>query len=68
MIIERLRKLLMKTYERYLRADQRVCVQAIENLWEKYAVTAKAIEAQRHVAAGELRGGLVKLGYELAMI
>ncbi|WP_072619876.1 type I restriction-modification system subunit M [Spirulina major] len=63
-IIERLRKWLMETYERYLRADQRACVRAIENLWEKYAVTAKEIEAQRDEAARELHAFLVELGYE----
>ncbi|MEQ9237039.1 N-6 DNA methylase [Coleofasciculus sp. E2-BRE-01] len=63
-IIERLRKTLMEIYETYLRADQRVCVRAIENLWEKYAVTAKEIEAARDVAAQELQAFLVELGYE----
>lgn len=63
-IIERLRKTLMEIYETYLRADQRACVRAIENLWEKYAVTAKEIEAARDVAARELQAFLVELGYE----
>ncbi|MEQ8462458.1 N-6 DNA methylase [Coleofasciculus sp. E1-EBD-02] len=63
-IIERLRKTLMEIYETYLRADQRACVRAIENLWEKYAVTAKEIEAARDAAAQELQGFLVELGYE----
>ena len=63
-IIERLRKLLMEIYETYLRADQRACVRAIENLWEKYAVTAKEIETARDAAAQELQAFLVELGYE----
>lgn len=63
-IIERLRKTLMEIYETYLRADQRACVRAIENLWEKYAVTAKEIETQRDTAARELQAFLVELGYE----
>lgn len=63
-IIERLRKTLMEIYETYLRADQRVCVRAIENLWEKYAVTAKEIEAARDTAARDLQAFLVELGYE----
>ena len=37
----------------YLRADQRACVAAIENLWGKYAVTARQIEAERDAAAKE---------------
>lgn len=63
-IIERLRKLLMEIYQTYLRADQRACVRAIENLWEKYAVTAKEIETARDAAARELQEFLVELGYE----
>ncbi|MBU0908231.1 MAG: hypothetical protein KJ717_01610 [Proteobacteria bacterium] len=31
-IIERLRKVLMNTYQAYLRADLRACIRAIENL------------------------------------
>jgi type I restriction enzyme M protein len=63
-IVERLRDLLLDTYRAYLRADQRACVKAVENLWGKYAVTAKEIEAERDQAAEELKGFLVELGYE----
>jgi type I restriction enzyme M protein len=63
-IIERLRVTLRSIYEAYLRADQRSCVRAVENLWGKYAVTAKAIEADRDAAAGQLQAFLVELGYE----
>ena len=63
-IVERLRKVLMNTYEAYLRADQRACVRAIENLWSKYAVTARAIEAARDAASVQLKEFLVELGYE----
>ena len=62
-IVERLGKVLMASYQHYLRADQRACVATIENLWRKYAVTAKQIEAQRDAAAGELQRFLVELGY-----
>lgn len=63
-IIERLRKVLMETYQTYLRADQRVCIKVIENLWDKYAVTAKTIEAERDAASQQLKAFLVELGYE----
>ena len=53
----------MASYQHYLRADQRACVAAVENLWRKYAVTARQIEAQRDVAAAALQGFLVELGY-----
>ena len=63
-ILERFRKTLMNTYKAYLHADQRASVKAIENLWDKYAVTAKQIEAERDAAAEELGRFLVELGYE----
>ena len=63
-IVERLGRLLLESYRTYLRADQRACVAAIENLWNKYAVTAKEIEVERDAASGQLRGFLEALGYE----
>jgi len=63
-IIERLRKVLLQTYQAYLRADQRAGIKAIENLWSKYAVTAKAIEAERDAASRQLQVFMVELGYE----
>jgi hypothetical protein len=63
-ILERLHRLLVQTYEGYLRADQRACIAALENLHGKYAVTAKQIEAKRDEAAAKLKGFLVELGYE----
>ena len=63
-ILERLHRLLMQTYEGYLRADQRACIAALENLHSKYAVTAKQIEAKRDEAVAKLKRFLVELGYE----
>jgi type I restriction enzyme M protein len=63
-IVERLGKVLFESYRQYLRADQRACIAAIENLWSKYAVTAKQIEAERDDAAQALQAFLVELGYE----
>lgn len=63
-IVERLGKVLFDSYRHYLRADQRACIAAIENLWSKYAVTAKQIEAERDEAAQTLQAFLVELGYE----
>jgi type I restriction enzyme M protein len=63
-IVERLGRLLMESYRTYLSADQRACVAAIENLWNKYAVTAKEIETERDVASKQLLEFLVELGYE----
>jgi type I restriction enzyme M protein len=63
-ILKRLEAVLMDTYQQHLRADQRACVVAIENLWGKYAVTATQLELARHRAAAELTDYLVELGYE----
>jgi type I restriction enzyme M protein len=63
-IVERLRQLLMDAYRAYLRADQRACIKTIENLWDKYAVTAKTIEAERDAASKQLKAFLLELGYE----
>ena len=63
-IVERLGQQLFDSYRQYLRADQRACIAAIENLWSKYAITAKQIEAERDQAAAELQGFLRELGYE----
>jgi len=63
-IIERLRQLLMNIYRAYLRSDQRACIRSIENLWSKYAVTAKTIEAERDAASQQLQAFLLELGYE----
>jgi type I restriction enzyme M protein len=63
-ILDRLHRILVQTYEGYLRADQRACLAALENLHAKYAVTAKAIEAKRDAEAAKLKKFLVELGYE----
>ncbi|GAB4255565.1 MAG: N-6 DNA methylase [Methylomicrobium sp.] len=63
-IVERLGQQLFDSYRHYLRADQRACIAAIENLWSKYAITAKQIEAERDHAATELQAFLQELGYE----
>ena len=63
-IVERLGRLLLESYRAYLRADQRACIAAIENLWNKYAVTAKEIEVERNAASKQLHEFLVELRYE----
>lgn len=63
-ILDRLHRLLVDTYESYLRADQRACLAALENLHAKYAVTAKMIESERDTTAKKLQRFLTELGYE----
>jgi type I restriction enzyme M protein len=63
-IVQRLQSLLMNSYQAYLKAYQRTCIAAIENLWSKYSVTAKTIEHERDQATTQLKAFLVELGYE----
>jgi len=63
-ILKRLKSVLLGTYARYLQDDKRACIKAVENLWEKYAVTAKEIEAERDKASAQLHEFLVELGYD----
>ena len=63
-IIERLRNRLLNIYKGYLRVEQRDCIHTVENLWSKYAVTAREIEAERGQASEQLEQFLVELGYE----
>ena len=63
-ILDRLHRLLVQTYEGYLRADQRACLAALENLHGKYAVTAKAIEGKRDAEGAKLKAFLAELGYD----
>jgi type I restriction enzyme M protein len=46
-----------------LRAEQRGCLGALENLHRKYAVTMVEIEERRDAAAERLKGFLGELGY-----
>lgn len=63
-ILARLLRVLMETYESYLRADQRACLAALENLHAKYAVTAQTLEEKRASATAKLKTFLKELGYE----
>jgi type I restriction enzyme M protein len=62
-ILERLRRVFMETYESYLRADQRACLAALENLHAKYAVTAQTLEEKRTAATAKLKTFLKELQY-----
>lgn len=65
LISARLKRLLLAIYRDYLKAEQRQCIRAVENLWSKYAVTAKTIEAERDQASQQLQAFLQELGYDV---
>ena len=49
--------------DRYLKAENRVLVRAVENLWEKYAISADTLESNRATTLAQMDGSLMKLGY-----
>ena len=49
--------------DRYLNAEKRVLVGAVENLWEKYAVSVNSMNADRAVTLETLDAFLCGLGY-----
>ena len=65
LILERFRNLLNEQFDGYLRQYQRSFIAAVENLWQKYAVTTKQILAERDREAAQLDAFLKELGYNL---
>jgi type I restriction enzyme M protein len=63
LILARLRKVLGEQFDGYLRQHQRSLIAAVENLHDKYAVTAQSILEDRDREAKSLDGFLVELGY-----
>ena len=64
LILERFQRLLTEQFDGYLRQYQRAFIAAVENLWQKYAVTTKQILADRDREAAQLNAFLKELGYE----
>ena len=63
LILERFQRLLTDQFDGYLRQYQRAFIAAVENLWQKYAVTTKQILADRDREAAQLNDFLTELGY-----
>jgi type I restriction enzyme M protein len=64
LILERFKRLLTEQFDGYLRQYQRAFIAAVENLWQKYAVTTKMILAERDREAAQFNAILKELGYE----
>ena len=64
LILARLKATLHEHYDGYLREHLRALVGEIGKLWDKYAVTAKAIVAERDQQAKKLDQFLKELGYD----
>jgi len=49
--------------DRYLNAEKRMLVRAVENLWEKYAISVQKLEDDRETTLATMHGFLERLGY-----
>ncbi len=47
LILKKLHDIANKELLRYLNAEKRTLIAAVENLWDKYAVSSQALEQQR---------------------
>jgi type I restriction enzyme M protein len=65
LILKKLFDLVNNELMRYLNAEKRALVAACEKLWDKYAVSARAIEVKRATTMRELYDYLAKLGYPI---
>lgn len=63
LILKKLHDLAAHDLDRYLNAAKRHLIQSVETLWEKYAVSSRALEAKRSETLAELDGFLTGLGY-----
>ena len=63
LILAKLYDIAHRDLERYLNAEKRSLVLEIENLWDKYAVSSRELEAERDATLKTLDGYLQGLGY-----
>jgi type I restriction enzyme M protein len=63
LILKKLYDLATKDLHRYLNAEKRALVGIVENLWDKYAVSSRLLEAEREKTLNALNEFLAGLGY-----
>ena len=63
LILKKISDIARAELDRYLNAEKRVLVRVVENLWEKYAIAADALEEQRVATLDSMSGFLAELGY-----
>ena len=63
LILKKLYDLANTELNRYLNSEKRRLVQAVENLWDKYAVSSQTLESNRTETLNTLNGFLIGLGY-----
>ena len=63
LILKKLYDLAKQELNRYLNAEKRVLIQLVENVWDKYAVSSRALESSRAETLMTLDGFVNALGY-----
>ena len=63
LILKKIYDIACAELDRYLNAEKRVLVRAVENLWEKYAIAADELENDRAATLTTMGGFLTGLGY-----
>jgi len=63
LILKKLYDLVSNELNRYLNAEKRRLIAMVENLWDKYAVSSRELEAERTETLKTLYGFLETLGY-----
>ncbi len=63
LILKKIDDLARAELSRYLNAEKRALIASVENLWDKYAVSSRALEAARGETLQALEGMLAGLGY-----
>jgi type I restriction enzyme M protein len=63
LILKKLHDLATHELNRYLNSAKRSLIQSVENLWDKYAISSRALESERNKTLLALDGFLNRLGY-----
>jgi type I restriction enzyme M protein len=63
LILDKIYQTAKQHLERYLNAEKRELIKIFENLWDKYKVSLKELEAERDLEVKKLNEFLEKLGY-----
>ncbi|MDE2718840.1 MAG: N-6 DNA methylase, partial [Chloroflexota bacterium] len=64
LILKKIYDLAHTELDRYLNAEKRLLARAVENLWEKYAISADKLESDRATTLATMGGFLKELGYQ----
>ncbi|RZN34414.1 MAG: hypothetical protein EF813_09930 [Methanosarcinales archaeon] len=63
LILKKLHGMMDAELTRYPNTEKRVLIGIVENLWDKYAVSSRELEAEREKTLKELNGFTSGLGY-----